>query len=294
MTAYREKVLEVEGSLTRVLTAGTGSPTIVFVHGGMAGVTPICCGSHCWTMAMPFFAQQDASLTAFDFPGHGGTGLPAGVLPSVEQQCRHLIALLERSKNGPVHLVGHSEGGLVALSVAIQRPDMVRSVVVVASGAAAPSGDLPENPTLASPPTPLWSRESQRWVLGRLSPVSEPDHAMLDACVSAGMGEPHRQAIQLARDSMYATRLRADVLKAKSRLFAVCRDRQIPVPVQLIWGSQDPLVSVDQGLVLYRLISQKQPASTFHVLAGTGHFVFNDRPQTFQATVTAFHSGLCG
>jgi pimeloyl-ACP methyl ester carboxylesterase len=292
MTDYHEEYVDVRGAHTRVVHAGTGSSTIMFIHGGMAGITPICCGSHLWTRTMPLFAQQDASIVAFDFPGHGGSSLPTGLQPTIEQQSHHVIALLERGKDGAAHLIGHGEGGLVALNVAIDRPDLVRSIVVAASGAAAPSGDLPENPTLASPPLPLWSRESQFWALNRLSPFREPDNSILDACVVASKGDPHREAAKLAADSLYSTRIRADLLSAKARLFATCRDSRIPVPVQLIWGSHDPLASVEQGLVLYRIIAATQPASNFHVLAGAGHFVFNDRTQTFHSIVTAFHSAL--
>jgi 2-hydroxy-6-oxonona-2,4-dienedioate hydrolase len=292
MTAFQEEHLDVRGTSTRVVRAGSGARTVVFVHGGMAGVTPFCCGSHLWVNAMPLFVQQDSSIVAIDFPGHGGTNLPAGALPTIEQQAQHLITTLECERNGAADLIGHDEGALVALNVAIDRPDLVRSVVVVASGAAAPSGDLPENLALASPPVPLWSRESQGWALARLSPSPQPYQSILDACVAASKGEPHLASIRLAAEPMYATKLRADVLRAKAKVFATCRDGRIPVPVQLVWGGQDPLVNVDQGLVLYRLISADQPTTTFHVLAGAGHLVFNDRPAIFHSTVSAFHAGL--
>jgi pimeloyl-ACP methyl ester carboxylesterase len=291
MTAYQEERLDVYGAPTRVIRSGVGARTIIFLHGGMAGLTPYCSGSHFWQTVIPLFARQDTSLIAIDFPGHGGSNLPDGVLPTIEQQTLHLTALLEQG-NGAADLIGHGEGALVALNVGIERPDLVRSVVVVASAAAAPSGDLPENPTLASPPMPLWSRESQCWALNQLSRISEQNSSIIDACVVASKGEAHRQVVKLASEPLYGARLRAELLKAKARLFAACRDRKIPVPVQLIWGSADPLVSVEQGLVLYRLIAGAQPESNFHVLAGAGHFVFNDRPQSFYSTVSAFNETI--
>lgn len=292
MTALREEKIDVEGQQARLVRAGLGLRNVVFLHGGMAGITPFCCGAHLWMKTIPLFVHHDASVMAPDLPGHGGSGLAVDVLPTIGRQSHHVIALLERTGNDAVHLVGHNEGGLVALTVAIDRPDLVRSVVVVASNAAAPSGDLPDNPTLASPPTPLWSRESQRWALSRLSPFPEPDASFLDACVAASQSSHHRDTVQRATDPMYATALRADVLSAKARLFAVCRDSGISSPVQLIWGDRDPLAGVEQGLVLYKLIAATQPVSNFHVLAGAGHFPFNDRAQTFHSTVAAFHAGL--
>lgn len=292
MSTLTEETIVVDGLATRLFRGGSGSTAIVFLHGGVPGITPYCSGSHIWANAITPFSQSDLSLIALDLPGHGGSALQEGAPSTLERQSRHVAASLERLGGGAVHLIGHNEGGLVALCVAIDRPDLVRSVVVVASPAAAPSGDLLDNPTLACPPTPLWNRESQRWALNRLS-ASDCDERLLDACVAASKGEAHLRTLRMASNKKtYGAMLAADLLKTKARVFATCRDSRIPVPVQLIWGHRDPLASVDQGLCLFRIIAATQPATTFHAISAAGHFVFNEKPRSFHSTVMGFYAGL--
>jgi pimeloyl-ACP methyl ester carboxylesterase len=53
-----------------------------------------------------------------------------------------LIALIEALGIAPVHLVGHSSGGHAALLVAIERPDLVRSLVLAEGGFLAVPGTV--------------------------------------------------------------------------------------------------------------------------------------------------------
>jgi pimeloyl-ACP methyl ester carboxylesterase len=71
------------------------------------------------------------AVAAFDRRGHGRTS--DSVEPfSVESMAEETIAFIELLKRR-VHLIGHSDGGNVALLVALKRPDLVRRIVVVGS-----------------------------------------------------------------------------------------------------------------------------------------------------------------
>jgi pimeloyl-ACP methyl ester carboxylesterase len=76
--------------------------------------------------------QRDlpASTLAYDLRGHGRTtlGEADGTLTQLGQD---LIAFLERF--GPAHCAGFSLGGTVALWAAAERPDLIDSVVAVAT-----------------------------------------------------------------------------------------------------------------------------------------------------------------
>lgn len=81
------------------------------------------------------WAAQQAGLPgcstlAYDIRGHGETtlGHADGTLPQLGED---LIAVLERF--GPAHCVGFSLGGTVVLWAAAERPDLVESVVAVAT-----------------------------------------------------------------------------------------------------------------------------------------------------------------
>lgn len=61
------------------------------------------------------------------FAGSTRTGLPT----SIETQAVDAIALVEHLRLGPVHLVGHSLGGAIAIAVCLARPDLVRSLTLL-------------------------------------------------------------------------------------------------------------------------------------------------------------------
>src|SRR5437763_901486 len=92
----------------------------------------------------------------------------------------------------PGSIVAHDLAGLVALTLAFESPELVRSVSAIASTAAAPTGDSMINYTLAYPPKPVASRESSRWAIERLSYSHHHiDDALLDDYVAeSGRASP--------------------------------------------------------------------------------------------------------
>ncbi|MFD0857393.1 alpha/beta fold hydrolase [Roseovarius aquimarinus] len=70
-----------------------------------------------------------ATLTAFDLPGHGRSGDWDGE-GEMSALCAAMAADLAQ-RDAPVDVVGHSFGGVVALKLAIERPELVRSLVII-------------------------------------------------------------------------------------------------------------------------------------------------------------------
>jgi len=70
----------------------------------------------------------DFELIAPDFYGCESTGSWQGARPfTLADEAAAIVSLIDRL-NAPVHLVGHSYGGCVALRVAIERPQAVSSI----------------------------------------------------------------------------------------------------------------------------------------------------------------------
>ena len=239
---------------------------MVLVHGGVPGVTPYASGPHIWGPVL----EKLGKVVAIEVIGNTVDAMTQSVRTAIEGK-------------GKCHLVGHDLGGLLALNVAIESPQLVSAVTAVASAAAAPTGDGLADYTLAHPPKPLWSRESQRWALERVSYSHHHiDDALLDACVAAAAKQ------QLVQPDEFVPSL----MKAKSRFYEVCRTDGIQVPCQVIWGSDDPLSSFDHGLWLFRGIAQKQRAAQFHVINRAGALPFREEPEAFRHVVSAFVEGL--
>jgi pimeloyl-ACP methyl ester carboxylesterase len=70
-------------------------------------------------------------VVAPDLYGYGGTDHWAGRAPiSLEDEAALIASLMERFE-GPVHLVGHSFGGAVALRIARQWPQRIRTLTLI-------------------------------------------------------------------------------------------------------------------------------------------------------------------
>lgn len=126
--------LRVDGVAYHLVTErwGPSSPTVVFVHDGLGSIGQ-------WRDVPVLVAERTGrSVLAYDRAGHGSsTPSPDGPWPTdwLQREAHVLAALLEQVAGQPVHLVGHSDGGTIALLCAADRPDLVDSVVALAAHA---------------------------------------------------------------------------------------------------------------------------------------------------------------
>ena len=74
---------------------------------------------------------EDYRLITPDQRGHGRSPDVEGPLSFVDMAAE-TIELIEREQLGPVHLLGYSDGAIVALHIALAQPDLVRSLVFAA------------------------------------------------------------------------------------------------------------------------------------------------------------------
>lgn len=101
---------------------GRDREPVLFVHGGT-------CDSHDWSMQIGAFAERHRVIVP-DLRGHGRSEQNgASHLPS--DYVTDLAVMLEKLDAAPAVVVGHSLGALVASILSVERPDLVRAVVVV-------------------------------------------------------------------------------------------------------------------------------------------------------------------
>lgn len=104
----------------------TPTPTVVFVHG--LGIDNM--SSFYYTLANPA-ARAGADVILYDLRGHGYSERPTTGY-SLEESVRDLTELLdELGVTGPVHLIGNSYGGMVALALAMAHPVRVASLLLI-------------------------------------------------------------------------------------------------------------------------------------------------------------------
>jgi pimeloyl-ACP methyl ester carboxylesterase len=95
---------------------------VVLLHGGMSQT------AHWASNIVP--ALEDYHVFAYDRSSHGFTSYREESI-NFKYQLREAIAYLENVVKEPAHIVGWSDGGIIGLMVAIQRPDLVKSLVAI-------------------------------------------------------------------------------------------------------------------------------------------------------------------
>ena len=98
--------------------------TVLLVHGAATDY-------RIWKGVIPSLSKRHhvmaVSLRHYYPEPWDGSGEPI----SVEQDALDLVALIRSLDAPPVHLVGHSRGGLVVLQAAIKAPELLKSVVLL-------------------------------------------------------------------------------------------------------------------------------------------------------------------
>jgi pimeloyl-ACP methyl ester carboxylesterase len=104
-----------------------GTPPILFLHGSPGE----------WQAFAGYLKRPELQvygpLLAPDRPGYGGSGAHA-VLPDIGEQARRLAVLLDGGP--PAIVVGHSLGGAIAAKLAMDAPQRVRGVLLLAPSVA--------------------------------------------------------------------------------------------------------------------------------------------------------------
>jgi pimeloyl-ACP methyl ester carboxylesterase len=115
--------IDINGHPTWVDDRGNGEETVLLLHGGMSNSDLLAD-----VLAEPLLERY--RVVAFDRRAHGYTADPGGPFHYIDM-AGDTIGVLEQVVGRAAHLVGWSDGGIVALLVAMGRRDLVGRVVTI-------------------------------------------------------------------------------------------------------------------------------------------------------------------
>ena len=104
---------------------GTGMPCIFMLHGFLGSGKD-------WRHCADKLQSRYACFMP-DLPGHGATTALDNAPHTFEDIAGQLAEAAIRIRTGPIHLVGYSMGGRLALYLALHYPDLFNSAVIVSS-----------------------------------------------------------------------------------------------------------------------------------------------------------------
>ena len=230
-----------------------GAPLVLLHGGGGSSDDPV--GG--WALLIPTLAAT-WRVIAVDHRGHGRTDNPAG-FQSFEQMGDDIAAMIDALGLGPAHIAGISDGGVIAIDIALRRPELVRTIVLI--GANYRNDDL---------------------TLGMVHGLDTDAIERAMPGLAAEFAERHdagkypgywKDLIGHVRDN-----------NTNSPAWTVDDLRRIACPTLLIAGENDPFANLEQMTVMRREI----PLAEWLIVNHAGHAVHHEHPEFVGGRIADF------
>lgn len=250
------------------------APPVILIHGYTASL-------YSWHRSAPRIAEAGFRVIAVDLVGSGYSDKPRHFEYTIDAQARMITRLMDRLGIGQASVVGCSYGGAIAATIALDSPERIDKLLLVA---AVINDDLKSHPILrlASVPgvgeivTPFLadSRALMRWRMsGTLAPAN---HHMINAERINAILRPlhaadgHHSLLATSRN-WHADRITRDA-------------HHISQPTLIVWGEEDSVIPTRDGYALRDLI----PGSRLIVIKNCGHVPQEERAELFSKLVAEF------
>jgi len=266
-------VFEADGVLSFVRSEGAGVP-VVLLHGLPAS-------SFLYRKMLPELAAHSMRGIAFDLPGMGLAARPADFdyrICSLGAFCAAAVDVLGLDA---FHLVVHDAGGPVGFEMLERRADRIQSLTILNTVVSLPSTPFPGElfarfsrrvgPVLGS--SALWRLMMRR--VGVLDPTVIGD-AEIDAHRLLALGDD---------DGVGYLNIMRVLRAGGGRSYQPVVDTtRVPYPVQIIWGAEDPILSLRRrGLEMLAATGLESA----HIVAGR-HFLQEERASEIAGLIARF------
>jgi pimeloyl-ACP methyl ester carboxylesterase len=266
---------EIDGVRTRYFLAGEGPP-LTIVHGlGGAAVN--------FTKIAPLFARRRRVLIP-DLPGHG-LSEPFPRVDGLTTYARHVHAVARHERMLPGAVLGYSMGGVVALRLAVEEPDDVRALALVAPAGIVSTTRRAEiwlGVTAVVRPAQVMTRfrgtfarrPRLRWLPFGLWGAADPPALDPEAVLGFLEGPSQHTDVASAGRALLGEDPRSDLERVRCRTI-------------LVWGARDRLVPLADGFEYARRL--RVPIRT---IPAAGHLVVGEAPEECAEIVDEFLDGV--
>ncbi|MFD3401260.1 alpha/beta fold hydrolase [Kribbella sp. NPDC058693] len=250
------------------------------VHSGRPEAAPLLlihgsgASGACWAPMVPALAERHHVVT-IDLPGLGHSAPVTSY--DIPAQAARVAAMIDALELGPLTVVGHSSGGYVATSLAEQRPELVKSMVLLSTGprleALRPQRAIIR--ALSGPPLGrlIWALRSDKLIRKGISAVCAVEVDIPDELVADLRGLPYRDFVDVLRcNGEYITERGVPERLAK-----------LDVPLLVVFGAADPRwdpASAKEYAVV--------PGARIEMLPGIGHVTPLEAPERAARLVLEF------
>ena len=256
-TRHGQEFVEVRGSRLYVQISGNGRP-VVFLHGGLHHF------DNSFAKQRDDFALSH-TVIGIDQRGHGHS--PDDARPfSYADMAEDTAEVIRLLRLGTVDVVGHSDGGNVALRLARTHPELVRRLVI--SGAnLRPS--LPQDELQVRQ---HWSTQQLTEFLSKFEQQLPPTFRTEYEAVTPD-GAAHWSIVLAKSYRLWLTPIVIDSADLAA----------IQAPVLVIAGDKD-FASIEETAEIYRGLRKAQ----LFIVPGAGHGTFSAKPELVNLAIRQF------
>jgi len=288
---HEAKFVDVNGARTRYYDVGSGE-VILLIHGARpAGRS----SANVWGPVLTDLGKRYRVL-APDRLGHGMTENPKGDY-SATAEMEHLYAFLKVMKVDTLHVVGQSTGSYHAARIALEHPEMVKTMVLCDSATLSPPmGDIQARRaaiglgTGAGPQSGGSPKDQERAAMMALSKNREH---ITDEFLSAAdymANQPSGKKTDAAMLTDAAKLYEQNIGKGAAEMRQWIAEGRLQTPTLLYWGKNDPSAILPVGLALLDMVSETNKRTRMLIVNDAGHFHFREHPQEFARNVANFVS----
>jgi pimeloyl-ACP methyl ester carboxylesterase len=259
----RGRFIDVEGARIHYLDEGTG-PTLLLVHG---------LGGHMLNFTYSLLGKLTCQfrVIVLDRPGSGYSTRPKGASATIGAQARTISRFCQELELGRPLIVGHSLGGAIALALALNYPEQVAGLALLAPATHRPERVPPPFDGLAIA-SPLL-RHLIAWTLATPLSIVNRDQAL--AMVFGPQPVPHDFAV--AGGGLLNLRpcsfigASADLLGTSAELGEMpSRYKDLTVPVGILYGTGDRILD---PAVHGKALVAKVTLAELELIEGGGHMI---------------------
>ncbi|HEY7873760.1 MAG TPA: alpha/beta hydrolase [Actinomycetota bacterium] len=277
VTRVHEGSIEVNGLRFVFLEAGDG-PLVLLLHGFPDN-------ARTWEPQLEVIAGAGYRVVAPFLRGFAPTELPSEGY-GIPAQGEDAIALIRALGDGPARVVGHDWGAGATFVAAHDAPELVERATVVAASHPATLLSTFERPSLIHHLFHVWFFQLQGFSPNALR---ADDYALVDY-LWAHWSPGHDHSAHVARvkeeslsqpgaiELMAGYYQRLVNAPEQSPEFVARAFEPVDVPVQCIFGADDPALALTEGEESLFTAGYRRD-----VIEGAGHFVHRDRPDEFNS-----------
>lgn len=247
-TELASRFTEIDGLRIRHTRQGDGPPVVV-MHGWGASIETVA--------SIVQALSNIAEVHALDLPGFGESQAPP-VPWGVDDYRRFLARFMDMVGIAePAALIGHSNGGRVAIALAAAEPERVsRMILIDSAGIRAKRGVT-------------YYRKVAMAKVGKHAAMrlGAPGRRLRDVLVKKAASADYAAASPQMRPT-FVRLVNSDLRELLPR---------VSVPTLLIWGEQDTATPLRDGKLMERLI----PDAGLVVFEGAGHYSYLEQPARF-------------